>query len=64
MNGTDLRRRRDALGLSRDKLAQQLGVGSNTIYKWETFRCPMEHGRLLDLALSAIEAERAARRDE
>jgi len=31
-----MRRRRDALGLSRDKLGRQLDVSGGTVYHWET----------------------------
>ena len=64
MTGAELLARRKRLGLSRDRLAQQLGVSPSVIYKWETARTSLaEHGQMLDLALRALEeaaGERAA----
>ena len=40
-----MRRRRDALGISREKLGRQIDVSSGTVYHWETgVRTPtLEH---------------------
>lgn len=35
MNGNELKGARDRLGLSRSTLAQILGVGPSTVYRWE-----------------------------
>jgi transcriptional regulator with XRE-family HTH domain len=35
MRGSELRRLREQLGLSQAKLAERLGVASNTVARWE-----------------------------
>lgn len=44
MTGSEIRRRRIRLGLSRDQLAHQLGVSADTIEAWEggasSISCP------------------------
>lgn len=55
MNGPDLRRRRHALGLSQQKLAERLGVAKMTVSRWERGTLRIEHPRLLALALEALE---------
>jgi transcriptional regulator with XRE-family HTH domain len=35
VNGTLIRRAREAAGLSRAKLAKRLGIAEHTIYRWE-----------------------------
>ena len=53
MDGGELRRRREALGLTQTQLAERLGVGLRTLQEWEkdlrTIR-PM-----VELALASIE---------
>jgi len=61
MTGADLRRRRAALGLSRDKLARLLGTTVNTVLRWELGRMPIRHAEMLGLGLDALEA--AAKRE-
>jgi len=61
MIGADLRRRRVALGLSRDKVARLLGTTVNTVFRWEHGTLRIERPEMLDLALDALEA--AAKRE-
>lgn len=54
MDGEALRRRRRALKLNQTELGRLLGVRQNTISRWELGET-MQHPRMLDLALEAIE---------
>ena len=58
MEGNELQRRRDALGMSRDELAKALSTTSVSIWRWENG----ERGipPYLELALETIERERKA----
>jgi len=49
MRGTDLRRRRETLGLTQLSLARRLGVAPNTVARWERgeLRIPSQTFRLL-----------------
>jgi transcriptional regulator with XRE-family HTH domain len=58
MTGEDLRRRRDALGLSQAKLGEALGVSGNTVARWE--RDEMSIPPYLSLALQTLEREKLA----
>jgi DNA-binding transcriptional regulator YiaG len=61
MNGDEVRRRRNALGISQDGLARLLGVTRQTVYSWERgLRVPPA---MLNLALRWIEYEQAIERD-
>jgi transcriptional regulator with XRE-family HTH domain len=55
MTGSELRTRRQALGWTQQALAERLGVPRNTIARWERGELRIEHERLLDLALEALE---------
>jgi transcriptional regulator with XRE-family HTH domain len=54
MDGEELRRRRDALGMSQEQLADALGVYQTTITRWETGGREIRHPRILALALDAL----------
>ena len=55
MTGPELRTRRQALGWTQKVLAERLGVPVNTLARWERGALRIEHARLLDLALEALE---------
>jgi predicted ATPase/DNA-binding XRE family transcriptional regulator len=52
---TELRVRRDALGLSQTALARALGVASNTVARWERGERPIRSPELVGLALQRLE---------
>lgn len=54
MTPTDLKARRLALGLTQRALATRLGVTEQTVWRWESARWPIEHPRMLFLALVAL----------
>ena len=56
MKPEDLRRRREALGLSQEQLARVLQVSAMTVSRWERGVNPIPP--LLPLALEALEARR------
>jgi transcriptional regulator with XRE-family HTH domain len=58
MDGQDLKRRREALGLSQAELGRLLGVMQNTVSRWELGLVVIRHPDILDLALWAIEEQR------
>lgn len=58
MTPAELRAAREALGLSQRALAERLGVPQATVSRWETGQHPIQHPRILRLAL-----ERLARPD-
>lgn len=62
MTGADLRRRRQALGLSQTALAERLGVPQATISRWETGGHGIDQPTVLDLAIRALETEREIQR--
>lgn len=50
MTGSEIRKRRIRLGLSRDQLAHQLGVSAATVEEWEsgsTVSCPRALNQIL-----------------
>lgn len=57
MDGYELRRRREALGWSQEKLAGLLAVPQATISRWEAGKHKIEHARMLELALRTLERE-------
>ncbi len=58
MEADALRQRRIELGMTQAELGRLLGVPQNTVSRWE-MGAPMQHPKMLDLALEAIE-KRAA----
>jgi transcriptional regulator with XRE-family HTH domain len=56
MKGAKLRERREALGLTQQRLADRLEVSRNTVARWE--REEMAIPGFLDLALKTIEREK------
>src|SRR5690349_3425755 len=52
---SELRARRDALGLSQVSLAVALGVSANTVARWERGQQTMANPRLVRLALERVE---------
>ena len=58
MPGEELRRRREALGLSQPKLAAQLGVHLNTVWRWEQTGVPTRQARVVSLDLDELEQQR------
>lgn len=51
---TELRSRRQALGLSQTALAERLGLHVNTVQRWESDKQPIAHPTVLDLALAHL----------
>jgi transcriptional regulator with XRE-family HTH domain len=62
MDGTELRARRQALGLSQVELAGRFGVSQTTITRWER-GVPILHPVILDRAIRDLEREHEASRD-
>lgn len=56
MKSDDLKRRREALGLTQEQLARELDVAVMTVSRWERGVNPIPH--YIELALEAIEARR------
>jgi transcriptional regulator with XRE-family HTH domain len=61
MTGDKLRKRRQALGLTQQGLADRLEVSRNTVARWE--REEMQIPGFLDLALQTIEREKPSKRE-
>lgn len=63
MSGTELKERREALGLSVAKLAREFMVLPTTIYRWEDSEGPPEGLTSIgaDTVLKRLEFERAER---
>jgi len=59
VTGAELRALRTALGLSQRALGRELGVPQVTVWRWESEAHPIEHSRLVRLALEALAARRA-----
>lgn len=62
LTGEELRRQRELLDLSQSELAAALGVHPNTIAKWERGEQPIQHPRMLVLALDELAREHAVPR--
>ena len=62
MEGSELRRFREKLGLTQEKLAKALSVASNTVARWE--RGERGIPSHLPLALKTIESEALERRPQ
>ncbi len=58
MNGAELRRRREALGLTQSQLGARLGISLRTVQEWESDFRPIRP--MVELAIEALE-DRAAR---
>ena len=58
MDGAELRRRREALGLTQTQLGTRLGVSLRSIQEWESDLRPIRP--MVELAFEALE-DRAAR---
>lgn len=56
MEKSDLKKRRERLGLTQGELAEILGFASNTVSGYETGR--LEIPKFMDLVLEALEARR------
>src|SRR4029079_6773326 len=54
INGAEIKRQREALGLSQTQLGRCLAVAPNTIARWERGELKIEHPRMLSLALNAL----------
>lgn len=54
MTPTELRTRRNALGLTQKQLGEAIAIPENTIARWEQGAMPIRHGALLSLALDAL----------
>lgn len=59
ISGDELRRRREAMGLTQERLAEELDVATNTIARWE--RGERSIPSFLSLALETLE-RRAAKK--
>jgi len=59
VTGSEIRRRRLRLGLSRDQLAHQLGVPAATVEEWEAEAAHITCPRALDQILHEDEREHA-----
>jgi transcriptional regulator with XRE-family HTH domain len=55
MTGSDLRWRREHLGLSQARLADELGVSPNTIARWEREELAIGNHKMLNLALNSLQ---------
>lgn len=56
LSGSEIRARRDQLGMTQSQLGQRIGVPANTIARWERGELRIDHPEMLRLALSAITA--------
>lgn len=54
IDGANLKRDREALGLSQTELGRKLSVSSNTIARWERGELRIEHPAMLQLAITAL----------
>ncbi len=54
ISGAQIRRQREALGLSQAQLGRRLAVAANTIARWERGELKVEHPGMLLLALNAL----------
>jgi transcriptional regulator with XRE-family HTH domain len=55
MDGSELQRRRKALGLSQSQLGEKIGIRQPSISAWEQGHKPIGNPRMLALALWALE---------
>lgn len=54
IDGANLKRDREALGLSQAELGRKLSVSSNTIARWERGELRIEHPAMVQLAMAAL----------
>ena len=54
VDGANLKRERETLGLSQAELGRKLSVSSNTIARWERGELKIEHPAMLQLAMGAL----------
>ena len=54
VDGTSLKREREALGLSQAELGRKLSVSANTIARWERGELKIEHPEMLQLAMATL----------
>ena len=54
ISGAEIKRQREALGLSQTQLGRYLAVAPNTIARWERGELKIEHPGMLSLALNAL----------
>lgn len=54
MNGQEFREIRRELGLSQERLARQLGVTMNTVWRWETLQ---EVPKIPELAIRYLQGQ-------
>lgn len=54
LDGDNLRRQREQLGMSQVELARQLSVSPNTVARWERGELKIEHPGMLQLALASL----------
>lgn len=58
MTGSELKKRREGLSLSQEKLAQKLDVASSTVARWEQLKDEeIPNSRMLELALKSLTTE-------
>lgn len=55
MDGAELRRRRNRIGLSQAALAEELGVTANTIARWERGELAIGSSKMVSLALNSLQ---------
>ncbi len=60
MEGKELKKRREKLGLTQTKLAEMLDVKQNTVYRWEAGKLPI--AKTIELAFENIENKTAKER--
>lgn len=57
MTGKELRKRRKGLGMTQHELADEIGVASETVSRWETGSWPIN--KWVPVAIRGLEAIRA-----
>ena len=62
MLGTELRTRRQRMGLTQETLAQKLGVHRTTVNRWEQGRLTIERPAMLRVMLEHLAGDLAAGR--
>lgn len=57
MTGTELKQRREKLGISQESLADRWKVPQATISRWESEKHKIQHPEILDDAMKTVERE-------